>query len=91
MAHELRQFERSRQFVSWLECFGWALVGRCKDALGEQKAQQLAQLVAPRLAIAHKMPFGDDTKEFYTVWGLFSDLVDAHCEIYLAEKAKKTN
>ena len=75
MAHEIRPFERTRDFVAWLETFGWRVLGELQDPVA------LSDL-GPWLLCVHGLPWGGPRWVTPCVWRLWSALVHLHARLY---------
>lgn len=78
MAHEIRAFERSFRFASWLAWFGWRVVG----AWDLHTGQAQLDVFGPQLARIHALPWAE-------VWQLYSAVVDMHAALFAASLASQ--
>ena len=83
MAHEIRAFERSFAFASWLESFGKRVVTSAVSA-GIASPQDLFRLSCLLVNI-HDLPWGGPRFRGTCVWGVWSAVIDLHAALFAQE------
>jgi len=75
MAHELRPFAKTRDFVCWLEAFGWRVLGELQDPAA-------FNALGPWLVHVHSLPWGGPRWVTPCVWRLWSALLNLHARLH---------